>query len=234
MKKIGIIGAMQVEVEELISIMKVEKTLDKASMVFYEGTISGTQVVVVRSGIGKVHAGICMQILSDLFAVDAVINTGVAGSLKSEINIGDIVVSTDAIQHDVDVTALGYPVGQLPDMDIMSFQADEKLAELAIRSLEETKLPIKAYKGRVLSGDQFVSNADTKDFLVKTFDGSCTEMEGASIAQAAYLNHVPYLVIRAISDKADGSAHMDYPTFEKNAAHNSFVLVEHMLKELSK
>lgn len=234
MKKIGIIGAMQIEVAELIAVMKVEKTIDKASMVFYEGFIGDTSVVVVRSGIGKVHAGICMQILTDIFAVDVVINTGVAGSLRSEINIGDIVVSTDAIQHDVDVSALGYPLGQMPDMDIMAYKADEELAELAIRSCVETKLPIKAYKGRILSGDQFVSSAQKKEFLVKTFDGSCAEMEGASIAQAAYLNHVPYLVIRAISDKADGSAHMDYPTFEKNAAHNSFVLVEHMLKELSK
>jgi len=234
MKKVGIIGAMQIEVEELISVMTVERKVEKASMTFFEGTIGKTPVVVVKCGIGKVHAGICMQILADLFSVDLVINTGVAGSLRSEINIGDIVVSTDALQHDMDVTALGYPLGQIPDMETSTYVADDKMAELAMRACEETKLPIKAYRGRVLSGDQFVSSTEKKDFLVATFDGSCTEMEGASIAQAAYLNHVPFLVIRAISDKADGSAHMDYPTFEKNSAHNSFVLVEHMLKELSK
>lgn len=233
MKKIGIIGAMELEVEALKEQMDVKNIVEKASMKFYEGTLRGKDVVIVQCGIGKVNAGICVQILADLFQVDAVINTGVAGSLRAEINIGDIVVSTDACEHDMDVTALGYKKGIIPQMKESFFKADRQLVEAAIEVCREVNPDINVYEGRVLSGDQFISGEEIKNKLIDLFDGSCTEMEGAAIAHAAFLNEIPYVVIRAISDKADGSAHMDYPEFERAAAAHSAKLVENLVKRLS-
>ena len=186
--------------------MDVKNIVEKASMKFYEGTLRGKDVVIVQCGIGKVNAGICVQILADLFQVDAVINTGVAGSLRAEINIGDIVVSTDACEHDMDVTALGYKQGIIPQMKESFFKADRQLVEAAIEVCREVNPDINVYEGRVLSGDQFISGEEIKNKLIDLFDGFCTEMEGAAIAHAAFLNEIPYVVIRAISDKADGSA----------------------------
>lgn len=232
MKKIGIIGAMELEVEALKEQMDVKNIVEKASMKFYEGTLRGKDVVIVQCGIGKVNAGICVQILADLFQVDAVINTGVAGSLRAEINIGDIVVSTDACEHDMDVTALGYKKGIIPQMKESFFKADRQLVEAAIEVCREVNPDINVYEGRVLSGDQFISGEEIKNKLIDLFDGFCTEMEGAAIAHAAFLNEIPYVVIRAISDKADGSAHMDYPEFERAAAAHSAKLVENLVKRL--
>ena len=232
MKKIGIIGAMELEVEALKEQMDVKNIVEKASMKFYEGTLRGKDVVIVQCGIGKVNAGICVQILADLFQVDAVINTGVAGSLRAEINIGDIVVSTDACEHDMDVTALGYKKGIIPQMKESFFKADRQLVEAAIEVCREVNPDINVYEGRVLSGDQFISGEEIKNKLIDLFDGSCTEMEGAAIAHAAFLNEIPYVVIRAISDKADGSAHLDYPEFERAAAAHSAKLVENLVKRL--
>ena len=230
--KIGIIGAMELEVEALKEQMDVKNIVEKASMKFYEGTLRGKDVVIVQCGIGKVNAGICVQILADLFQVDAVINTGVAGSLRAEINIGDIVVSTDACEHDMDVTALGYKQGIIPQMKESFFKADRQLVEAAIEVCREVNPDINVYEGRVLSGDQFISGEEIKNKLIDLFDGFCTEMEGAAIAHAAFLNEIPYVVIRAISDKADGSAHMDYPEFERAAAAHSAKLVENLVKRL--
>ncbi len=226
MNKIGIIGAMELEVEELKSKMEVKQIVEKASMKFFEGVLNGKDVVIVQCGIGKVNAGMCVQILADVFGVDAVINTGVAGSLRAEINIGDIVVSKDACEHDMDVRPLGYEPGIIPQMATSFFEADRKLVETAMEVCREVNPDIAVYEGRVLSGDQFISDNEKKDWLISTFDGSCTEMEGAAIAHAAYLNNLAYVVIRAISDKADGSAQMDYPEFERAAAKHSAKLVE--------
>lgn len=223
---------MELEVEALKEQMDVKNIVEKASMKFYEGTLRGKDVVIVQCGIGKVNAGICVQILADLFQVGAVINTGVAGSLRAEINIGDIVVSTDACEHDMDVTALGYKQGIIPQMKESFFKADRQLVEAAIEVCREVNPDINVYEGRVLSGDQFISGEEIKNKLIDLFDGSCTEMEGAAIAHAAFLNEIPYVVIRAISDKADGSAHMDYPEFERAAAAHSAKLVENLVKRL--
>lgn len=188
--------------------------------------------MIVQCGIGKVNAGICVQILADLFVVNTVINTGVAGSLRAEINIGDIVVSTDACEHDMDVSALGYEPGIIPQMETSFFKADRKLIEEAIAVCREVNPEINVYEGRVVSGDQFISDGAVKDRLIQQFDGSCAEMEGAAIAHAAFLNKIPYIVLRAISDKADGSAHMDYPEFERAAAAHCAKLVENLVARL--
>ena len=229
-KKIGIIGAMEEEVKALREKLAGAELLQKASMDFYSGTLNGVEAVVVRSGIGKVNAGICTQILADVYQVDAVINTGIAGSLKPEINIGDIVIST--LQHDMDATGFGYEPGVIPQMETSCFQADGELIEKAKAACEEAVPDIQIFTGRVVSGDQFVSDRSVKERIAERFDGMCTEMEGAAIAQAAYLNHIPFVIIRAISDKADDSATVDYPTFERQAIAHSVALVENLTGRL--
>ena len=232
MNTIGIIGAMEEEVAILKEKMSEVTVLEKAGMEFFKGILGGQQVVVVRSGIGKVNSGICTQILADVFQVNAVINTGIAGSLKVEINIGDIVLSTDTMQHDVDAREFGYEIGQVPRMDTRTFPADDRLRETALQVCRKVNPEIQVFEGRVASGDQFVADKETKEKIIANTQAYCTEMEGAAIGQAAYLNGIPYLVIRAISDKADDSAHMDYPAFEKEAIRHTVNLVENMMKAL--
>ena len=232
MNRIGIIGAMEEEVAMLKEKMKIEQRLEKASMEFFAGTLAGREVVVVRSGIGKVNAGICTQILVDLFDVKAVINTGIAGSLDGRIDIGDIVISTDALHHDMDAVNFGYPLGQIPRMDTLSFPADEKLIAVAEEACRQVNPDIHTWTGRVVSGDQFIADRAVKDRIIENFGGFCTEMEGAAIAQGAYLNQIPFVILRAISDKADDSATMDYPTFEKKAIEHSVRLVIRMMELL--
>ncbi len=232
MNIIGIIGAMEEEVELLKEKMTDTVIIEKAGMKFVKGTLKGQTAVVVRSGIGKVNAGICTQILADEFQVEVVINTGIAGSLKAEINIGDIVLSTDTMQHDVDAREFGYPLGQIPRMETLTFLADEKLRKLAKKVCEEVNPDIQVFEGRVASGDQFVADKETKEKIIENTQAYCTEMEGAAIGQAAYLNKIPYLVIRAISDKADDSAHVDYPTFERQAIRHTVNLVSSMMERL--
>lgn len=232
MSKIGIIGAMELEVDTLKARMAVTSQTTRAGMVFFEGTLGTTQVVVVRCGIGKVNAAMCVQILADLFGVTHVINTGVAGSLNAALDIGDIVISRDVIHHDMDVRALGYALGQVPQLDTLAFPGDETLIRLALDSCEEANPGLHTAVGRIVSGDQFISGKAVKEKLIAEFQADCTEMEGAAIAHTAYLNGLPFVVIRAISDKADDSAEMDYPTFEREAAGHCASLVEVLVKKL--
>lgn len=232
MRCIGIIGAMEEEVTGLKEKMQGVKITRMASMEFNEGILEGKKVVVVRSGIGKVNAAVCAQILVNVFQAEVIINTGVAGSLNNDINIGDIVVSTDVVHHDMDVSALGYPKGQIPSMEELTFPADDVLRRLAVSVCKEVNSEIEVFEGRIASGDQFISNQAVKDAIVQNFGAYATEMEGAAIGQAAYLNEVPFLIIRAISDKADGSAHVDYGTFEAAAIEHSVKLTSRMIREL--
>ena len=230
---LGIIGAMDEEVAKIKEQMDDVKVVTIAAMDFYEGSIHGYPVVVVRSGIGKVNAAMCAQILAVKYQVDAIINTGIAGSLDAQIDIGDIVLSTDTLEHDMDAVAFGYPVGQIPRMDTLSFEADNKLRELAKDVCQSVNPDISVFEGRVVSGDQFISDKNKKNWLVSTFKGSCTEMEGAAIGHAAYLNGIPFLIIRAISDKADDSASEDYPTFEAKAIAHSVKLLLGICEKLN-
>lgn len=230
---LGIIGAMDEEVAKLKEQMTDVQVCKKAGMEFVQGAIEGKQVVVVRSGIGKVNAGICTQVLADDYHVEGIINTGIAGSLRAEINIGDIVISTDAVQHDMDAAAFGYPLGQIPRMDVFAFRADEHLAELAEQCCHKVIPQVGVFRGRVASGDAFIASHERKNMILKEFDAYCCEMEGAAIAQAAYLNGIPFLIIRAISDKADDSASMDYPAFEAMAIENSVKLIKEMVVQES-
>ena len=226
---IGIIGAMDEEVAILKESMEVQDTMERAGMTFVKGIMSGKEVVVVRSGIGKVNMGICAQILVSQFGADTLINTGIAGSLDAQIDIGDMVISTDALHHDMDATVFGDPAGQIPRMDTLSFPADKELVKKAVAANEKANPDIHTFTGRVASGDQFISDKEVKERIVSLFHPMCVEMEGAGIAQAAYLNKVSYVIIRAISDKADNSATMDYPTFEKKAIAHSVRLMKELL-----
>ena len=168
--KIGIIGAMDVEVARLTAAMTKEREMERAGMHFCEGRIGGTEAVVVRCGIGKVNAGLCVQILCDLFGVTHVINTGIAGSLDEEINIGDIVVSIDAMYHDMDVTGLGYEPGQVPQLKVLAFPADKMLREAAVKACQEAAPEIGVFEGRVVSGDQFICERGRKGGRALRFD----------------------------------------------------------------
>ena len=183
----ALIRAMKENEPWVLQVEKIEKKVEKASMEFCAGKLNGQEAVVVRSGIGKVNAGICTQILVDLFEVDAVINTGIAGSSDARIDIGDLVISTDALHHDMDAVNFGYELGQIPRMDTLAFPADEKLIETAAQVCAKVNPDIRTWTGRVVSGDQFISDKATKDRIISNFGGFCTEMEGAAIAQAAYL-----------------------------------------------
>lgn len=230
---IGIIGAMDIEVAKLKEQMTEVTVVKKAGREYVKGILNGAPVVVVRAGVGKVNAAGCTQCMIDTFSVDYVINTGIAGSLQAKIDIGDVVLATDTVEHDMEAVAFGYPVGQIPQMDVFSFEADEGLRRIAKESCEKVNPDIHVYEGRVLTGDQFVSGDEKKKWLVDTFAGYCTEMEGAAIAHTAYLNEVPFLIVRAISDKADNSAHEDYPTFEKKAVERSVRLIYEMAGRLN-
>lgn len=226
---IGIIGAMDEEVTQIVEVMEITETFERASMVFRKGTLNGKDVVIVRSGIGKVNAAVCTQILVDRFNVDYVINTGIAGSLKVEIDIADVVLSSDVLHHDMDATGFGYALGQVPRMEVLSFKADERLIELGKAACRKAAPDVGVHVGRVVSGDQFISDKEVKNRLIKNFNGFCTEMEGAAIAQTSYLNDVPFLILRAISDKADDSATMDYPAFEAMAIKNSVEILKELV-----
>ncbi len=232
MSKVGIIGAMEMEVETLQSQMNVTSTTEKANMKFMEGTLGDTNVVVVKCGIGKINAAVCVQILVDMFEVTHVINTGVAGSLNAKLDIGDILISRDVIHHDVDVTIFGYDLGEVPQLGTREFKADEAMVALAKQTCEEVNPDLHAIIGRVVSGDQFISSKEVKERLITNFQGDCAEMEGASIAHACFLNNIPFVIIRAISDKADDSADMDYPTFERKAAHDCARLTKEFVQKL--
>ena len=216
MSILGIIGAMDIEVALLKEQMAGLTETTKAGMPFFLGTLQGQQAVVARCGVGKVNAALCAQILIDCFGVTHLVNTGIAGSLCPDLDIGDLVVSQDAMYHDFDCTHFGYPQGQVPGMP-RTFPADETLLAYAFAAAEAVH-PGHVKVGRVASGDLFVSREERKSAIVSLTSGLCTEMEGAGIAQAAYVNQVPFVILRAISDKADSGAEVDYPTFEAAAA----------------
>ena len=216
--KTGIIGAMDEEVRTLKSAVTNPKTTTLAGVEFCEGTLDGATVVSVECGIGKVNAGICAQLLINIFGVDRIINTGVAGSLDASIDIGDIVVSTDAVQHDFDLTPLGLAPGEMMGLGSNSFPADPTLRENAVNAIRECAPEIHVFEGRVCTGDQFISSSEQKNDIISKFGGLCCEMEGGAIAQVCYQNKIPFVILRAISDKADGSAEMNYTEFVHEAA----------------
>lgn len=229
---IGIIGAMDEELATLKEAAKVSEPEKIADMEFCKGELDGKEVVIVQCGMGKVNAGICAHTLINDFGCTKIINTGVAGSLDNKIDIGDIVISTDAVQHDFDVSPIGYKKGEIPYTDRVAFPADKELRKAAVKAAKEKASDVKYFEGRICSGDQFISTREQKKEITDNFGGLCCEMEGAAIAQACYLNHTPFVIIRAISDKEDASQSVDYNTFKEGAAKRSAEIVEYMVKSL--
>ncbi|MDI9476521.1 MAG: 5'-methylthioadenosine/adenosylhomocysteine nucleosidase [Natronincolaceae bacterium] len=232
MNKIGIIGAMDEEIRFLRNEMKIKEIKTIADMDFYIGIIENKEVVLVRCGIGKVNAAICTQILISVFDIKTIINIGVAGAIKDTLNILDIVVSTDVQQHDFDVTGFGYRLGEIPRMRKSVFPADENLIQKALDASNEVLTDNKVVKGRIVSGDIFVSDVKLKQNILENFGGYCTEMEGAAIGHTCYVNNIPFVVVRVISDKADGSAHGNFHEFVYQAVNHSGNIVKTMLKKI--
>lgn len=205
--RIGIIGAMSIEVKDLVSALREGKSQLLYGLTFHTGLLAGVEVVIVQSGVGKVNAALCVQQLVDRFQVTAIINTGIAGAVDTRLHVGDFVVSTDAIQHDMDATYFGYLPGQVPGMGQDGYHADAKLVE----ALQESyRLQGRAWggqmlAGRIASGDQFISEKAKKQEIRDTFHPLCVEMEGAAIAQACVVNNIPFAIVRCLSDTADES-----------------------------
>ena len=231
-RKIGIIGAMELEVEKLIEAMEEKKETVIGKRTFYEGKLEGKDVVLARCGVGKVNAGITVQMMVDRFDITDIINTGVAGSLNEKIDIGDIVLATNAVYHDMEAIAFGYERGQVPQMDVFDFPTSPELVKAAKEACLKVNPDIKVFEGRIASGDQFIADKETKNNIKKWFDPMCVEMEGCAMAHAAYINNINCLIIRAISDKADDSAEEDYPTFERKAAIHCAAMVREMMRNL--
>ena len=227
--RFGIIGAMDEEIASLTEAMTELQIRVVAGTDFYEGTLDGVDVVIVKCGVGKVNAAACAQALIDVFGVDRIINTGVAGSLDARIDIGDIVVSTEAVQHDMDATALGYARGEIPYSDTSVFPADEAMRKSAVEAVGAVAPEIRVFEGRVCSGDQFIASREQKEAIIAATGGMCCEMEGAAIAQVCHLNGLPFVIIRAISDKADDSEEMSYMEFAQDAAERCAAVTRYMI-----
>ena len=232
MKKLGIIGAMDVEVATLKERMENKTVRTIAGSDYCEGKLEGMDAVIVQCGVGKVNAALCAQILCSCYGVTHIVNTGIAGSLNADLDIGDFVISKDAIYHDVDATNFGYPMCQVPGMSVLAFAADEMLMREAFDAADAAH-PGHVRIGRVATGDQFVADKGLKEKIIHNTGAFCTEMEGAAIAHTAWKNGVPFVIIRAISDKADDSAEMDYPTFEAAAAKRCAQVTQALAKRLA-
>ena len=216
---IGIIGAMDSEVEMLKSRLEGSREIAVGGIVFYRGTLLGKEVAIARCGIGKVFAAMCAEAMIITFSPKVIINTGVGGALKKGISIGDIVIAEKLVQHDMDTSPLGDPKGLISGINKVYFDADENGVKLLLAAASSEKLSVRC--GIIASGDRFVADSETKAAIVREFDASVCEMEGASIAQVAYVNRTPVLVIRAVSDSADEGSSMDYMEFLPIAADRS-------------
>ncbi|MBU5593463.1 5'-methylthioadenosine/adenosylhomocysteine nucleosidase [Clostridium sp. MSJ-4] len=230
---IGIIGAMSEELEILLKEMNLESKECKAKMEFNYGTLWGHKVVAVVCGIGKVNAAVCAQILITEYKVDKVINVGIAGGIGKDIYPGDIVIADSLVQHDMDTTAFGDKIGQIPRLDTFDFKCDKELVNLAYTAAKENTVH-KSFVGRIVSGDQFIANVEKIRWLNEEFNALACEMEGGSIAHVSYLNSIPFVVIRSISDNANNGAEMDYEKFKLVAVENSTNILKRMLLSLIK
>lgn len=230
--RIGIIGAMNEEVIELKNIMTDIQVEKIGNLEFFKGNLLNKEVVLVEGGIGKVNAAICATLMIEHFKVSKVLFTGVAGGTNPDINIGDIVIGVDQIEHDFDSTAFGYALGQIPRMDTYIFEADRELVGLAYSVAVEKFGREKVRKGRIVSGDEFVASVEKIKWLRDTFNADCTEMEGAAVAHVCHVFKMPFLIIRAISDKANHDAKVDFPEFVKLAAKNSKTIIEGILERI--
>lgn len=227
-KKVGIIGATDTEIaflKESISIMSLDKI---AGMEFYSGKLGSSDVVLVKSGVGKVNAGICAQILITQFGVNEIINTGVAGSLNPDLNISSLVIAVDCVQHDFDVSAINFAKGE--NTGKFAFETDKKLRAEIMKAAKKFAPFRNVIEGRICTGDQFINNKAQKEAIIKNFGGDCYDMESGAVAQVCYLNRIPFAIIRAISDGADSELTKNLHEFEEVTARLSASIVKSMLE----
>lgn len=229
--KIGIMGAMDSEITRFLDELTDQQVHHINGFVYYEGIMADRNVVITKSGVGKVNASICATTLITHFQVKSMIFTGVAGAVHPALEIGDIVISNECQYHDVDVTALGFARGVIPYQETSIFPADPTLIQWAVEAGKEIK-GIQVKVGKVLSGDQFISSVDTVKSLREELQGACVEMEGAAVAHVCYMLDVPYVVIRSMSDRADHSAHVNFAEFTALAADRSCTMVHHLLHKM--
>ncbi|MGD9679439.1 MAG: 5'-methylthioadenosine/adenosylhomocysteine nucleosidase [Vulcanibacillus sp.] len=229
--RIGIIGAMDEEIESYKIRIEDISQIKIANIIFYQGLMSGREIVLCKSGVGKVNSAVCTQILVDKFNIDKIIFTGVAGALDPDLNIGDIVISTIAQQYDIDASPLGFEKGCIPYSEKSIFEADNELINIALKASEEVS-DATIISGKILSGDQFIADVDMAKELYERFGGLCTEMEGAAVAQVCDMNNIPYVIVRSMSDKADHSASVNFSEFAKFAADRSYLIVDKMLRDI--
>lgn len=222
--EIGIIGAMQVEIDGLKAFMENKETVTVSGIEFVSGDVYGKRVVAAVCGIGKVFAAICAQAMILSFNPDIIINSGVAGTLTDELSIGDIAVARDVVQHDMDTTALGDEPGLISGLNIVHIPTSPSVSDLLEKCVKNLDINVKL--GTIASGDCFINDVNRKHRIVENFGAIACEMEGASIGQTCYVNNVPFSILRAISDGGDENSHLDYPTFVKMAAERSIEVLK--------
>lgn len=229
--KIGIIGAMEIEVAALKDMMADAEIKTVSTVDFYSGTINGAEVVAAVAGVGKVNAAVTAQTMILTYKPDYIINIGVAGGLINDFKIGDIAVASSVVEHDMDTTAIGDPPGLISGLDTVNIKCDERLSEIMLAAVNSVD-GIKAVSGVIASGDQFISTNEAREKIIANFGAIAAEMEGASIGHVCAMNDVKFGVMRAISDGANDDSHMDYPTFAKIAAANSVKIAIKVIGDL--
>ncbi len=224
-----IIGALDAEIDEYVMHLKNPVKRTWKEFIVYEGILFNKNVIVAKSGVGKVFAALTTQRLIDAYQPKCVIFSGVAGALNVTYDIGDVVIAEDCIQHDLDATGLGFPRGTIPYTDYRYFQSDEKLVDIALSA----NIPHTIYKGRILTGDQFLTKKEINDYkyLSEELKGDVIEMEGAAVGLVCTLNEIPFVIIRTIADKANEEASLNFKNFLPEVAANSFHIVHHILNE---
>ena len=225
---IGIIGAMRSEVEGIVALLEDMKEDAVSGIAVYTGKLLGKRVAVAQCGIGKVFAAICAEAMILRYAPSLLVNTGVGGALASGITTGDVVIADKLCQHDMDTTAIGDAIGLVSGINMVYFESDKRAVEILLSEAEA--LGLSATVGTIATGDKFIASKEDKMRILSNFPASACEMEGGAVAQVAYVNSTPFVVVRAISDSADGEATMDYPTFLPIAAKNSTALTLALVK----
>ncbi len=226
---IGIIGAMGIEIKALSDMLENRKSETVSGIEFLRGTIWGKEVVLAVCGVGKVFAAICAQTMILKYAPEVIINTGVAGTLSNELSIGNIALSENVVQHDMDTSPLGDPKGLISGINVVKFPADKDLIELLKNAIEKQNIPYRI--GTIATGDRFLASQDVKDEIVKEFGAIAGEMEGGSIGHVCYVNNVRFCVLRAISDSADGTGAEDYFAFLEKAANAAVCVMKEFIKQ---
>ena len=227
---IGIVGAMEVEINGLRDKMENVSSQVVGMDTFYSGNLFGKDTVLTVCGPGKVNAAISTQNMIHMYKPEYVINIGAAGSGIEQMNVGDMVIATAAVQHDMDTSPIGDPVGFVSKIGLVNIPCDDGLREALVKAAESIG-DLKVWQGIIATGDQFISDGERRKRIHDLFDASAVEMEGAAVAHVCYANHVPCGVLRSVSDKANGEAEMDYPTFVSMAAEHAQKVIEAFLKE---